>query len=74
MLHLIFSWSTFFSWLIFLGDLGLIGYLTYRAYTDADTLDRYVTYYLESDFADQSLFRCEVPILGPLASKILDDE
>jgi len=56
-LHLIFSWSTFFSWVIFLGDLGLIGYLTYRAYTDADTLDR-----------------CEVPLFGPLASRILDDE
>jgi len=40
-LHLIFSWSSFLSWLIFLGDLGLIGYLTMRAYRDADTLDRF---------------------------------
>ncbi|KUJ07991.1 uncharacterized protein LY89DRAFT_600478 [Mollisia scopiformis] len=39
-LHLIFSWSTFMSWLIFIGDLGLIGFLTMRAYKDADTLDR----------------------------------
>ncbi|KAE8452349.1 hypothetical protein EG329_001049 [Mollisiaceae sp. DMI_Dod_QoI] len=39
-LHLIFSWSTFMSWVIFVGDLGLIGYLTMRAYKDADTLDR----------------------------------
>ncbi|RDW94501.1 UPF0132-containing protein [Coleophoma crateriformis] len=39
-IHLIFSWSTTLSWLIFLGDLGLIGYLTLRAYRDADTLDR----------------------------------
>lgn len=40
MLHLIFSWSTFLSWLIFVGDLGGIGYLSWRAYRDADTLDR----------------------------------
>jgi uncharacterized membrane protein len=33
-LHLIFSWSTFLSWLIFVGDLGLIGFLTFRAYRD----------------------------------------
>jgi len=39
-LHVIFSWSSFMSWVIFIGDLGLIGYLTYRAYIDADTLDR----------------------------------
>ncbi|KAG4430307.1 hypothetical protein IFR05_014217 [Cadophora sp. M221] len=39
-LHLIFSWSSFLSWVIFLADLGLIGYLTMRAYRDADTLDR----------------------------------
>ncbi|KAH6678047.1 hypothetical protein B0J14DRAFT_534097 [Halenospora varia] len=39
-LHLIFSWSTFLSWVIFLVDLGLIGFLTMRAYRDADTLDR----------------------------------
>jgi uncharacterized membrane protein len=33
-LHLIFSWSTFLSWLIFVGDLGLIGFLTVKAYRD----------------------------------------
>lgn len=39
--HLIFSWSTFLGWVIFLADLGLIAFLTMRAYRDADTLDRY---------------------------------
>ena len=33
-LHLIFSWSTVLSWIIFIGDLGIIGYLTFRAYRD----------------------------------------
>ena len=33
-LHLIFSWSAFLSWLLFVGDIGLIGYLTFRAYRD----------------------------------------
>lgn len=40
-IHLLFSWSRFLSWVIFLADLGLIGWLTMRAYRDADTLDRF---------------------------------
>lgn len=39
-LHLIFSWSTFISWLMFVGDVAGIGYLSFRAYRDAETLDR----------------------------------
>ncbi|OAA65505.1 upf0132 domain containing protein [Niveomyces insectorum RCEF 264] len=39
--HLVFSWSTFLSWLIFLGDLALMAWLTINAYRDADTLDRF---------------------------------
>ncbi|KAF2086612.1 hypothetical protein K490DRAFT_43855 [Saccharata proteae CBS 121410] len=39
-IHVIFSWSSVISWLLFAGDLGLIGYLTFRAYQDAETLDR----------------------------------
>jgi len=56
-LHLLFSWSRFLSWVIFLGDLVLIVWLVMNAYRDADTLDRY-----------------EVPIVGQIASRILDDE
>lgn len=41
MIHILFSWSTFFGWLFFLCDLGLIAFLTMRAYRDADMLDRY---------------------------------
>ncbi|KAK3390797.1 hypothetical protein B0H63DRAFT_123373 [Podospora didyma] len=55
--HLIFAWSRFLSWVLFLGDLVLMGWLVMNAYRDADTLDRY-----------------EVPIIGRLASRILDDE
>ena len=33
-LHLVFSWSAFLSWTIFVGDIGMIGYLTFRAYRD----------------------------------------
>lgn len=55
--HLLFSWSKFLSWVFFLGDLVLIGWLVLNAYRDADTLDRY-----------------EVPIIGRIASRILDDE
>lgn len=40
-LHLVFSWSSFFGWLFFLCDLALIAFLTMRAYRDADMLDRF---------------------------------
>ncbi|KAI1437243.1 hypothetical protein GGR50DRAFT_646870 [Xylaria sp. CBS 124048] len=39
--HLLFSWSTFLSWVIVLGDLALIAFLALHAYRDADTLDRF---------------------------------
>ena len=32
--HIIFSWSSFISWVLFVGDVGLIGLLTWRAYLD----------------------------------------
>ncbi|KAI2626269.1 hypothetical protein GGS21DRAFT_280833 [Xylaria nigripes] len=40
-LHLLFSWSAFLSWVILLGDLGLIVFLALHAYRDANTLDRF---------------------------------
>ncbi|KAF5588695.1 UPF0132 domain-containing protein [Fusarium pseudocircinatum] len=39
--HLIFSWSTFLSWLFFLCDIALIAILTLWAYKDAEILDRF---------------------------------
>ncbi|KAH2548694.1 hypothetical protein KXW12_004715 [Aspergillus fumigatus] len=39
--HLIFSWSSFLSWLLSICDLGLIGFLSMRAYRDVDTLDHF---------------------------------
>lgn len=32
--HVIFSWSSFISWVMVVGDVGLIGWLTWRAYLD----------------------------------------
>lgn len=34
--HIIFSWSSFISWVMVVGDVGLIGWLTYRAYIDGE--------------------------------------
>ena len=34
--HLIFSWSSFLSWVLLVGDIGMIGYLTVRAYKDGE--------------------------------------
>jgi hypothetical protein len=33
-IHVIFSWSSFISWVMVVGDVGLIGWLTWRAYVD----------------------------------------
>lgn len=35
-LQLLFIWSSFVFWLIFVVDLGLIALLTYKAYTDGE--------------------------------------
>ncbi|KAA8646144.1 hypothetical protein EYZ11_001551 [Aspergillus tanneri] len=40
-IHLIFSWSSFLSWILLICDLVLIGLLSMRAYRDVDTLEHY---------------------------------
>ncbi|PTU21666.1 hypothetical protein P175DRAFT_0456518 [Aspergillus ochraceoroseus IBT 24754] len=40
-IHLLFAWSSFISWLVFICDLALIAFLSMRAYRDVDTLDHY---------------------------------
>ncbi|KAJ4305010.1 hypothetical protein N0V90_000539 [Kalmusia sp. IMI 367209] len=72
-IHIIFSWSSIISWLLLVGDLGLIGFLTMHAYQDG------MSVLLSKDVdADQyvasSLDRYEIPFFGPLASSITDDE
>ncbi|KAF2236857.1 hypothetical protein EV356DRAFT_54041 [Viridothelium virens] len=39
-IHLVFSFSAIVSWMLFACDLLLIGWLSFRAYRDAETLDR----------------------------------
>lgn len=34
--HLVFAWSSFLSWVLLVGDVGMIGYLTMRAYKDGE--------------------------------------
>jgi uncharacterized membrane protein len=40
MVHIIFSWTKFISYMLLVVDLLLIGWLTWGAYRNADTLDR----------------------------------
>ncbi|KAI0485019.1 hypothetical protein GGR56DRAFT_616552 [Xylariaceae sp. FL0804] len=40
-IHLLFSWSTFLSWVFILADICLMGWLALRAHRDSDTLDRF---------------------------------
>lgn len=74
-IHVIFSWSSFISWVLFVGDVGIIGWLTWRAYLDGES-SWYVCFGDESltDNIAATLDRYEVPFFGPLASSILDDE
>ncbi|KAF2133101.1 hypothetical protein P153DRAFT_363330 [Dothidotthia symphoricarpi CBS 119687] len=34
--HVFFSWSGFISWVLFVGDVGLIAWLTWKAYQDGE--------------------------------------
>ena len=40
LVHVIFSWTRVISWILFVGDLGLIAWLSYGAFRNAETLDR----------------------------------
>ncbi|PGH23346.1 hypothetical protein AJ80_02599 [Polytolypa hystricis UAMH7299] len=40
-IHMIFAWSSVISWLLFLCDLGLMGFLSWHAYRDVDSLEHY---------------------------------
>ncbi|RCI14366.1 hypothetical protein L249_5955 [Ophiocordyceps polyrhachis-furcata BCC 54312] len=40
-LHIVISWSSFLSWILFFGDVALVALLTLKAYRDAETLDRF---------------------------------
>jgi len=75
-IHIIFSWSSFISWLLFVGDLAGIGWLTWRAYLDGEFSDeRKCGKGIEAnESVAATLDRYEVPFFGPLASSILDDE
>jgi len=73
-IHIIFSWSSIISWLLFVGDLGLIGFLTMHAYQDGKiVLFPHEELLLISALA-ATLDRYEVPFFGALANSILDDE
>lgn len=72
-IHIIFSWSSILSWLIFAGDLCLIGWLAFKAYGDGKS--HVISKDLITNFRSATtLDRYEVPFFGPLASSILDDE
>ena len=78
-LHIIFSWSSFISWLLFAGDVGLIALLTWRAYLDGKSLVAHQVpgqqhRHVLTIATAATLDRYEVPFFGPLASSILDDE
>ncbi|KAJ9610522.1 hypothetical protein H2200_005299 [Cladophialophora chaetospira] len=40
-LHLLLAWSSVLSWMLFVIDLGLIGFLSLHAYRDVETLDHF---------------------------------
>ncbi|KAL2364959.1 hypothetical protein RJZ56_002107 [Blastomyces dermatitidis] len=40
-IHMIFAWSSVISWLLFVCDITLIGFLSMRAYRDVDSLEHF---------------------------------
>lgn len=73
-LHLIFSWSSILSWMLFVVDIGLIGFLTMHAYQDGIIIPR-VSVHTDTDkVAADGLDRFEVPFFGGLASSFVDSE
>ncbi|KOS44299.1 hypothetical protein ACN38_g4758 [Penicillium nordicum] len=40
-IHILFCWSSFLSWTLFIIDIALIGFLSMHAYQDVDTLDHF---------------------------------
>lgn len=72
--HIIFSWSSFISWVMVVGDVGLIGWLTWRAYQDGESVTSIGDSKAHMGCTAATLDRYEVPFFGPLANSILDDE
>lgn len=76
--HLIFAWSTFLSWVFLIGDVVLIAFMVLKAYRDAEILDRYVPPLARPPSAQACLadwcYRYELPFIGRIASRFLDDE
>lgn len=71
------SFSTWLSWGLLGVDLGLMGWLSWRAYRDGELspsillgMDMRANVVGTADTLD----RCEVPWFGGLASRILDEE
>ncbi len=74
-LHLILSWSSVLSWLLFAVNMCLIGFLALRAHRDGKSqscgLKRYTT---DEHHVAATLERFEVPFIGRLASSFVDSE
>lgn len=74
-LHLILSWSSVLSWLLFAVNMCLIGLLALRAYRDGKSqscgLKGYTT---DEHYVAVTLERLEVPFIGRLASSFVDSE
>ena len=63
------------SWMIFVVDVALIAFLSFRAYQDGKDVP---LPYVQGSGADEALAntldRFEVPFFGPLASSFVDSE
>ena len=74
-MHILFSWTAIISWMLFVVDLALIGWLTYRAYKDGEFSGAICGRSGEGSLVTaETLDRYHVPFFGSLASQIVDDE
>ena len=72
-IHLIFSFSGVLSWMLFVVDIGLIGFLAWHSYQDGEII--FHPYGTELNaWVASNLDRFEMPFFGGLASAFVDEE
>lgn len=76
-IHLLLAWSTVLSWILFVCDVGLIGFLSLQAYRDGK---RYrsnrnqIGKTVFSQLSVHTLEHYEIPFFGRLANSFVDNE
>lgn len=72
--HLIFSWSSFLSWILLISDVALMVFLALHAYRDGLSQPQKDVSVTADIDPVETLDYYEVPFFGHLANRFVDDE